>query len=139
MPGDVPAGFARVSLGAGFSLELGDLFADTARGRLGWRVGERHVNPVGMCHGGALATFADAQLVAHYGDVEGWPAHLPTISLSVDYLAPIPCGAWVEAEVAIDRLTRTMIFTRALITAAGSVSARSSAIYRNITRTGDPQ
>ena len=60
--------------------------------------------------------------------------HQPTISLSVDYIATAPLGAWVEAAVTLVKSTKTLIFTQALITAGGEIVARSQAIYRNYGR-----
>jgi acyl-coenzyme A thioesterase PaaI-like protein len=131
MDQSAPPGFERVSLGGGFSATLGAIFRNAATRRLGWRVGAEHANPVGVCHGGALATFADAQIVALRGSTDDWDVHTPTITLTTEYLAPIPVGAWVEAEVVIDRATRTLIFSRANFTVDGEAVGRSTAIYRN--------
>ena len=120
-----------IDLGPGFSTKLGQVFVDVARRRLAFRVTVEQGNPVDMCHGGAIATFADAQLVAVMGAPSEWRRHTPTISLSVDYLAPIALGAWLEAEVTLSKQTQTMLFTQALMTVDGETVARSSAIYRN--------
>lgn len=133
----VPPGFARVDLGEGFSEKLGDVYVNRETRTVRWQVMPEHANPTGACHGGALASFADAQIVASYGDPVGWSAHLPTISLAVDYLAPIPVGAWVEAVVTLDRVTRTMIFSRATFLVDGRTVGRSTAIYRNADRAGE--
>jgi acyl-coenzyme A thioesterase PaaI-like protein len=131
-----PTGYEPVSLGEGFNAVLGTVYADRTSGALMWRVGADHANPAGVCHGGALASFADAQIVASRGAVDAWEVHTPTITLSVDYLAPIPLGAWVHAAVTIDRTTRTMIFSRATFTVEGDVVGRSTAIYRNPSKPG---
>ena len=62
--------------------------------------------------------------------------HSPTISLSLDYLAPAIVGDWVEAQVTLVKTTRTMIFTQAIMTVDGNPVARSTAIYRNKDKTG---
>lgn len=103
---------------------------------MAFRVAPNHVNPVGGCHGGAMATFADAQIVAVYDASGTADQHTPTINLSMDYLAPAPLGAWVEAEVRLIRKTRTLIFTQAIISTGGEPIARTSAIYRNNKQTG---
>lgn len=102
---------------------------------MGFRVAEQHSNPVDGCHGGAMATFADMHLAALFG-VDGIGGHNPTISLSVDYLAPAPVGAWVEAEISLVRKTRTLIFVQSLMTVDGDPVARSTAIYRNSQKAG---
>lgn len=135
---NVPPGFEPLPLGGRFSDTLGAIYLDRARGRLRWRVEPAHANPFGVCHGGALATFADWQVAALREGSNDAVAHTPTISLAVDYLAPIPVGSWVEAAVAVDRTTRTMIFSRAVFTVEGEVVGRSHAIYRN-SSSGDPR
>jgi uncharacterized protein (TIGR00369 family) len=136
---------AKPSLPKGFSLAtptnpywegFGDVYVDTARMRLGFVVQEHHCNPVRTLHGGALASFADMQLLAlpEYSDAPG--THAPTISLSVDFLAPASCGDWVEARISIDRITRGLIFLSASITADGRAIARSTILYRNHEMTG---
>jgi uncharacterized protein (TIGR00369 family) len=126
---NVPKGFVAVPLDVGYNAAFGPAYANAAERKIGFRVGPQHLNPVGACHGGAMATFADMQIVVA-GDGP-YKTHMPTISLTVDYLAPSPLGAWIEAVVSCQKATRTMVFTQALITADGEVVARSSAIYRN--------
>ena len=128
---EAPPGFTLADLGPGFGARFGPVFLDRSRRRLCFRVGEEHVNPIGTCHGGALTTFADMQLMAiRAGREEGLP-HSPTISLSVDFLAPARLGDWVQAEVTQLQQTRTLLFTQALMTADGRPVARANAIYRN--------
>ncbi|CAN5428184.1 PaaI family thioesterase [soil metagenome] len=131
MSDDVPGGFVPADLGAGFGARFGPVYMDRALGRMGFRVSELHVNPVDGLHGGAMATFADTQLMAIRAGAEEGRSHSPTISLSLDYLAPAKVGDWVEAQVTMVKTTRTMLFTQAIMTVDGNPVARSSAIYRN--------
>ena len=128
---EVPAGFTRYGREDGFLAGFGPLFLDRAGCRLGFRVAPHHANFTGVCHGGALATFADAQIVPFLPDPLAPHHYSPTISLTVDYFAPVPVGAWVEASVLLAKLTRTMMFTQANLSVDGELVARSSAIYRN--------
>ena len=68
--------------------------------KIGFRVEPRYCNPMGICHGGMLASFCDMLLpvTAHRVSAEVGRRFLPTVSLQVDYLAPVPLGAWVEGE-----------------------------------------
>jgi len=129
---DIPPGFQPVDLGTGFTNELGQMFLDHDRQRLGMIVQAPHGNPVGVMHGGALATFLDCQLVAVYPEALGGQRHRPTISLTVDFLAPVPIGVWLEAAVLRVRETRSLLFTQAIATVDGEAVARASAIYKNI-------
>jgi uncharacterized protein (TIGR00369 family) len=132
----IPEGFALAALGQGFSERFGPVYVDRSTHRMGFQVDARHANPVETCHGGALATFCDAHLVAYRDGAESGAAHCPTISLSVDYIAPIPVGAWVEAHVTLVKATRSMLFIQSLMSVDGAPVARSSAIYRNPDQAG---
>jgi acyl-coenzyme A thioesterase PaaI-like protein len=65
--------------------------------------------------------------------------HTPTISLSVDYIAPAPLGAWVEANVILIKETKSLIFTQALITTNGEPVARANVTYRNYSAVAVPR
>lgn len=134
----VPAGFERIDLGQGFDRCFGPVYLHQDGGRLGFRVASHHLNPVGGCHGGAMATFADMQIAAVRPGLGTEAGHMPTINLSVDYLAPAPPGSWVEAAVSLVKLTRTLAFTQALITADGELVARTTGIYRNYAGAATP-
>jgi uncharacterized protein (TIGR00369 family) len=129
---DVPDGFVLADLGPGYGARFGPVYVDRATHRMAFRVTADHQNSVGGCHGGAMATFADLLLMAHRaGREEGLP-HSPTISLSIDFLAPAPLGAWVEADVSVVRTTTTMVFVQALVTVDGDPVAGVHSIYRNL-------
>ncbi len=126
-----PPGFEPIDLGAGFARLFGPVWLCQETCSLGFRVQEHHLNPAGFCNGGAMATFADMQIVAVVAGAGTTLPHAPTISLSIDYLNTAPCGAWVEAAAVLLRKTRTMVFTQALITVDGDPVARTHAIYRH--------
>lgn len=130
MKNAVPIGFELFDTGAGFMDRFGPVYLCSATRTLGFRVASHHLNPVNVCNGGAMATFADLQIIAVVFGPGTAEAHSPTIHLSVDYLAPAPFEAWVEATVTLVKATRSLIFTQALITVDGSPVARSNAIYR---------
>jgi acyl-coenzyme A thioesterase PaaI-like protein len=135
MDASIPTGFVICALGSGFAEAFGTIYVNHATRTLGFWVATKHLNPVGVCNGGAMATFADMQIAAVIGAGPGTSeGHQPTISLSVDYLATAPLGAWVEAAVTLVKATKTLIFTQALITVEGEIVARSQAIYRNYRR-----
>ena len=55
---------------------------------------------------------------------------LPTISLSVDYLAPVANGSWIEARPEIAKVTRGMVFVSELLTADGEPAVRAHGIFK---------
>ena len=100
--------------------------------RLGFRVGKRHTNPLGICHGGMMATFCDMLLpiTAHVVSKEVAQRFLPTINLQIDYLAASPLGAWVQGEAQLLRATRSLVFMQGLVQADGVSVARVSGIFK---------
>ena len=128
----VPANYeaAHSTSEAGFGLCVGPIFIDRAHRKIAFRVRDEHVNPVGLCHGGALATFADSQSIAVHDPEQEGVSHAPTISLTIDYIAPVPLGSLVEMHVELARRTRTLIFTQGLMTVGDNVVARTHGIFR---------
>ena len=130
----VPQGFVPVPLKGGYMAVNGPLFVrdDGQRVVIGFRVEDRHVNPLGNCHGGMLATFCDMLLPisVHRKSTEVGMRFLPTINLQMDYLAPAPLGAWVEGEAEVLRVTRTMVFAQGLVRADGTAAVRTSGIFK---------
>ena len=132
-----PSGYALIDLGKGFSERFGPVFLDRELQRMAFRVAEQHLNPVDGCHGGALATFCDAMIAAVWAGAGTGEAHTPTITLSVDYFAPAPLGALVEAQIELANQTRTMFFVQSFLTVDGRRIGRASAIYRKPNSSGD--
>jgi uncharacterized protein (TIGR00369 family) len=132
-----PPGYARIDLGKGYSARFGPVYIDRTNQRLAFQVAEQHLNPVDTCHGGALATFSDAMIVAVWPGAESGQAHTPTITLTTDFFAPAPLGAWVEADVELTRQTRTMLFVQSVMSVDGRRIGRASAIYRNPASSGE--
>lgn len=126
-----PAGFEIHPIGGAFVALTGPFYIRRLapeRIALGFRVQPRHCNLMGNCHGGMLATFCDMLLpiTVHQTVPQVGLRFLPTIGLQMDYLAPTPLGAWVEAEAQVLRTTRSMVFAHAVVTADGTPVARCS-------------
>jgi uncharacterized protein (TIGR00369 family) len=132
-------GYSQFTLsGQGFGAAFGPMCRRPEEWLMCFRVESRHCNPVGNCHGGALATFADAQLLAMPGHTGDPTKHTPTVNLTMDYLAPAKLGQWVILKLELLRTTRTFLFTQGVLRTEDGAVARSSAIYRNNDRTGYP-
>jgi uncharacterized protein (TIGR00369 family) len=131
---ELPAGFRPLPSMGGFMAANGPLYVrhEGELVQLGFRVEARHVNPMGNCHGGMLATFCDMllPLSVHRKSPEVGMRFLPTINLQLDYLAPAPLGAWMQGEVQVLRVTRTMVFAQGLVTADGANAVRVSGIFK---------
>ena len=131
---EVPEGFRAREFGGGFMAVNGPLYArrTDAGFQLGFRVEERHCNPMRICHGGMMATFCDMLLpiTAHVVSKEVALRFLPTINLQIDYLAASPLGAWVQGEAELLRATKSLVFMQGLVHADGVPVARVSGIFK---------
>jgi uncharacterized protein (TIGR00369 family) len=130
----IPPGFKPLPTMGGFLETNGPLYVrhEGDLVRLGFRVEARHTNPVGICHGGMMATFCDMlmPISIHRKSKEVGMRFLPTINLQIDYLAPAPLGAWVEGEAEVLKVTRSLIFGQGLVTADGEIAVRVSGIFK---------
>ena len=130
---NVPEGFRPVSMGGPFMAHNGPLFAKWSGERVlfGFRVMSQHTNPLNICHGGMLASFADMLMAgAAIYQMQGERRFLPTISLNIDYLGASPLGAWVQGQADVLRTTRNMLFAQGLVTADGTTVLRVSGIFK---------
>ena len=139
----IPAGFRTIKVGGLFVFHNGPLYGKWTGERLllGFRVEERHTNPLKMCHGGMLATFADMLMpCAVMYQSEMARRFLPTISLQIDYMGPAPLGSWVQGQADVLRTTRNMLFSQGLVTADGEPALRVSGIFKmgQLIERGDP-
>lgn len=130
----VPPGFAPSHEGGDFIALIGPLHMRLDGGgfQLGFRVERRHVNGLGICHGGMMATFCDMLLPLGSRQLAAQlrGRFLPTVSLQVDYLAATPLGSWVQGEAQVLRTTRTLVFAQGLVTADGQPAARVSGVLK---------
>jgi len=130
----IPDGFRAARIHGDFIAFNGPLYArlcDDGKIALGFRVEQRHTNPLGICHGGMLATFVDMLLPCTAMYEPGRERRfLPTISLQIDYLGPSPLGAWMQGEAQILRTTRNMVFGQGLVHADGAPALRFSGIFK---------
>lgn len=130
----VPEGFAPRPVGGGFLQGVGPIYARRGEGerrvRYGFLVGRQHCNPMDICHGGMLATLADVVLGLEGVRQAGGRGHFTTVSLTTDFLAPVPLGAWVEAEAELLSRGRSMLFVQGLFTVGGTPVLRASGVFR---------
>lgn len=129
-----PPGFKRFPAERGFIGAIGPLWVrrEDELFQLGFRVEARHCNPMGVCHGGMLATFADMLLsigaICLVGELHR--RFLPTVSLQVDYIASARLGDWVEGEVQVLRTTRSLVFAQGLVSSNRVMALRCSGVFK---------
>jgi acyl-coenzyme A thioesterase PaaI-like protein len=121
-------------MSGGFLSGAGPLYTrrDPAGGAttFGLRVLPQHCNAKDICHGGMLATLADIVLGLGGFEQARVRGFFITISLSTDFLAPAPLGAWVECQPQMVRATRSMVFVQGLFTVDGAPVLRASGVFR---------
>ncbi|HMN74434.1 MAG TPA: PaaI family thioesterase [Burkholderiaceae bacterium] len=128
-----PHGFHALRMTGKFIAHVGPLYLKRDGDNLwvGFRVEKRHTNPMDICHGGMLASFADMLLpLSIHRKSEVGMRFLPTISLQLDYLAPAPLGAWVQGEAQVLRVTRSLVFAQGLATADDTPILRVSGVCK---------
>jgi uncharacterized protein (TIGR00369 family) len=126
-----PAGFLPLTGRAECEAFAGPYYLAESDGvwSMGFRVQPRHLNKMGVCHGGIMATFADA-LGTAVKRGQGLRVETPTITLTVDYVAPVRPGTWVQATPQLVMQTRKLLNFHSLITADGETVARMNCIYK---------
>ncbi|WP_427306005.1 PaaI family thioesterase [Cupriavidus sp. H39] len=100
----VPEGFVALEKLGGYMADFGQLYIDAERRILALRIGENHLNNLGIPHGGMLATLADMAIGMMMSLETGRTKSAVTVNLSLDYLDSARLGDWVEAHVEFDKL-----------------------------------
>ena len=118
----IPEGFRRLALPPSGFVQANGPFHAKWDGRefvLGFRVEQRHCNAMGLCHGGMIATACDMLLTVGSNIQSAQSRFLPTVSMTCDFLAPAPLGAWIEGRVAVLRTTRNLLFASGILEIPG--------------------
>ena len=135
---EAPAGFIPLNSGRNHFVDsVGPLWVHREEGRagrliMGLRIEPRHCSPSGFCHGGMLLTLADMLVVMGTSVQTGINRFMTTVSLSSDFLAAVPQGAWIEGRLDILRTTRTLIFCQGLFRVEGEPVLRVDGIVKPI-------
>jgi acyl-coenzyme A thioesterase PaaI-like protein len=96
---DVPAGFVALPARGGFTQRNGPWFEKAGPGGRvlrGLRVLPRHLNALGIVHGGLLTAFLDAAMGAAAWRAAG--RRCVTLTLSVEFLSHARLNDWIEAD-----------------------------------------
>lgn len=128
----IPESFELLPTGLGFLDALQPIYRQLTQESIsfGLLVTDRHINRMGLCHGGVITTLADAMATAGVNFASGKRSGSPTISLSVDFISPGRIGQWIQAEIDHVSLKRRFGFCSGNITGPEGVIARfSGTIY----------
>ncbi|PWR19035.1 PaaI family thioesterase [Zavarzinia compransoris] len=92
-------------------------------------VGDQHLNPGGVCHGGMLMSFADHVLGTVVWEAIGYKP-CSTITLNCDFATAAKPGDQVEGEATITRITKSLVFVRGQLTVRGHVVLQANGIWK---------
>lgn len=128
-----PDGFRETNMPSPFIVENGPLYHKAEDGYLlmGIRVEERHTNAAGGLHGGMLMTLIDMQLNSALNYQLNTAQFIPTVAVTVDFIAPAVVGDWVQGRTEVLKRGRSTVFTDCRITKEdGTLVARGSGIFK---------
>jgi acyl-coenzyme A thioesterase PaaI-like protein len=111
---DIPSGFEPAGFTPGFLDHGGPYYLGAAVEGVrlvGLRIMPHHINYQDAAHGGVISTFADVALSHAVYDAERPRLAPSTVTLTVNYLAGVRLGDWLEARVRIDRLGGRTAYT----------------------------
>ncbi len=140
---DVPTGFELFQTTSPFNLHLGPYYARVVDRSvtLGLRVAAHHCNRTGRLHGGMISTLADIAIGNNIGLAlsvdedfrDRRPDSSPsiaTVSMSTDFTGSVKEGEWVEVNVDLQNVGKTLAFGNAYLVCNDQRIARVSAVFR---------
>ncbi len=97
----------------------------------GMRLEDKHLNPAGRVHGGALMTLLDHAVSAVAWEAAG---RVPCVTLQLDsqFLGAALAGQFAEVRVGIVRQTGSLVFARAELAANGEPLMIAQAILKKL-------
>lgn len=131
-PSAIPAGFKPFRADGTFNDIIAPIYlnADGPWPVLGLRVEKQHSNFAGHLHGGCLMTFLDIALSGAVCSAIGHYSVTPTITLTIDFMAPARLGEWVQADILSVDLTRSLGFVSAVVNGPQGRVARASGCFK---------
>jgi uncharacterized protein (TIGR00369 family) len=129
----VPEGFRALNLPRNPFIEANGPLYGRLEGEafvLGFLCETKHCNPMLVCHGGMMATLADMLLLLGTNIQTKLGQFLLTVSLDVDFLAPVKVGDWLEGRTEVLRAGKSIIFSQGRMTVRGETVARANAVLK---------
>lgn len=130
---EAPQGWIELPSPGGFNHNFGPVHATRDQNggfAVGFRCAERHLNPSGYCHGGALAAFTDMQAYGVQHMIGYEAAVVPTISMNIDFLSIVNAGDWVRGDLEVTRKTRNLVFSLMRCTVKDRPVMNARAIFK---------
>ena len=112
------------------TMPMHEFAIEPGRVRFTARADDRHLNPLGMVHGGFACTVLDSATgIAVHSTLEA-NAWLATVDLNVKFFRPLPKNESVFVEGWITNTSQTLVFSEGRIKSEnGKLLAAASAIY----------
>lgn len=96
---------------------------------LALRIEPKHLNLLGIAHGGLLVTLADSALGYTLHHAHKARVALVTVTLSTDFIAPARLGDWVEAYVDVQHVGSRMAFANCTLHVGERRILRASGVF----------
>lgn len=129
----IPEGFEVFPLDQSFNDAMAPLYFKVSREGTVWglQIEKKHCNPIGICHGAVFMTLMDIALSSSICNSVGKYMGMPTISMSMDFLAPGQLHDWIWADVETLKITNTMGFSQGVVrNQEGKIFMRANGCFK---------
>ena len=131
MTESIPEGFRPYPLTGGFVGHTGPYFwrkDNTGDDEYGFQTDDRHGNPYGFVHGGAVLGFLDTML----GGVvfRATRRRCATVSLDSRFIASAAPGVWITGRIILKKATRSFAFIDGEAFAGDKLLVTATAVFR---------
>lgn len=96
-------------------------------------VTDKHGNRSGYAHGGVVTTLFDTALGLTSWEAQGKHKQA-TVSLNVQFLAPVKLGDFITVECRVVKVTRTLVFMQGTLLAGENVCATAQGTWKILER-----
>ena len=96
----------------------------------------KHGNKRGVVHGGMIATAFDVALGNAAWDAVGQKP-CATVQLNVSFLGALQVGEFAAVQAEVVKATRTMVFMRGTMVAAGRIVAMADGVWKKLEWRGE--
>ena len=130
---NAPEGFEPITSHSQFGARSGPVFEkfeDDGSWIRGFRVLEKHCNPLNILHGGMTATFAD--ILVGTATFRTGVGGCVTVSLNTNYVGAAKLGEWVTGYAVVVRKTKSLVFLSFDIVSGERAVASGTAIFKII-------
>jgi len=130
---NAPSGYEPITSHSAFGARSGPIFekfSEDGSWVRGFRVLEKHCNPMNILHGGMTATFAD--IIVGTATFRSGAGGCVTVSLNTNYVGAAKLGEWIMGHASVVRKTKSMVFLNFDIYTDARAVASGTAIFKTI-------